>query len=52
LADYNIWDEVTVYFGNDKVTVDPQYDSKLLALCHKATIGFALRSPCDRQPFA
>ena len=37
LADYNIWDEVTVYFGNDKVTVDPQYDSKLLALCKKAT---------------
>jgi len=36
LADYNIWDEVTVYFGNDKVTVDPQYDSKLLALCQKA----------------
>ena len=37
LGDYNIWDEVTVYFGNDKVTVDPQYDSKLLALCKKAT---------------
>lgn len=36
LGDYNIWDEVTVYFGNDKVTVDPQYDSKLLALCQKA----------------
>ena len=36
LADYNIWDEVTVLFGNDKVTVDPQYDSKLLALCQKA----------------
>jgi len=36
LADYNIWDEVTVYFGNDKVAVDPQYDSKLLALCQKA----------------
>ncbi len=37
LADYNIWDEVTVYFGNDKVTVDPQYDAKLMALCQKAT---------------
>ena len=36
LADYNIWDEVTVYFGNDKVTVDPQYGPKLLALCQKA----------------
>ena len=36
LGDYNIWDEVTVYFGNDKVTVDPQYNAKLLALCQKA----------------
>ena len=36
LADYNIWDEVTVLFGNDKVTVDPQYNAKLLALCQKA----------------
>jgi outer membrane protein OmpA-like peptidoglycan-associated protein len=25
-----------VYFGNDKVTVDPQYNAKLLALCQKA----------------
>jgi outer membrane protein OmpA-like peptidoglycan-associated protein len=36
LGDYNIWDEVTVYFGNDKVTVDPQYYPKLQALCKKA----------------
>jgi outer membrane protein OmpA-like peptidoglycan-associated protein len=36
LGDYNIWDEVTVLFGNGKVTVDPQYDPKLLALCQKA----------------
>jgi outer membrane protein OmpA-like peptidoglycan-associated protein len=36
LADYNIWDEVTVYFGNDKVNIDPQYQPKLLALCEKA----------------
>jgi outer membrane protein OmpA-like peptidoglycan-associated protein len=36
LADYNIWDEVTVYFGNDKVAVDPQYQPQLLALCEKA----------------
>ena len=36
LADYNIWDEVTVDFGNDQVAVDPQYDSQLLALCQKA----------------
>ncbi len=37
LGDYNIWDEVTVYFGNGQVKVDPQYDSKLMALCKKAT---------------
>jgi outer membrane protein OmpA-like peptidoglycan-associated protein len=36
LGDYNIWDEVTVYFGNGKVSVDSEYDSKLLALCQKA----------------
>jgi outer membrane protein OmpA-like peptidoglycan-associated protein len=36
LGDYNIWDEVTVYFANGQVTVDPQYDSKLQALCQKA----------------
>src|SRR5208337_1692149 len=36
LADYNIWDEVTVLFGNGKVTVDPEYFPKLLALCQKA----------------
>jgi outer membrane protein OmpA-like peptidoglycan-associated protein len=36
LGDYNIWDEVTVLFGNDQVKVDPQYDSKLMALCQKA----------------
>src|SRR5271165_7003406 len=36
LGDYNIWDEVTVLFGNGKVTVDPEYFPKLLALCQKA----------------
>ena len=36
LADYNIWDETTVYFGNDQVEVDPQYDPKLQALAQKA----------------
>jgi len=37
LGEYNIWDEVTVYFGNGKVAVDPQYNAPLLALCQKAT---------------
>src|SRR5271168_3060343 len=30
LAEYNIMDEVTVYFGNGQVTVDPQYFPQLL----------------------
>lgn len=36
LGDYNIWDEVTVYFGNGKIDIDPQYKPKLLALAKKA----------------
>lgn len=36
LDDYYIRDEVTVYFGNGKVDVDPQYNSQLLALTEKA----------------
>lgn len=36
LGDYNIWDKVTVLFGNDKVAVDPQYYPQLQALCQKA----------------
>jgi OmpA-OmpF porin, OOP family len=36
LGDYNIWDEATVYFGNGKVNVDPQYFSQLQALAQKA----------------
>ena len=36
LDDYYILDEVTVYFGNGKVKVDPKYTSQLLALVEKA----------------
>jgi outer membrane protein OmpA-like peptidoglycan-associated protein len=36
LADYNILDEVTVYFGNGKVALDPQYNAQLLQLAEKA----------------
>jgi OmpA-OmpF porin, OOP family len=36
LAEYNIMDEVTVYFANGKVTVDPQYFPQLLKLSEKA----------------
>ena len=36
LGDYNIWDEATVYFGNGKVNVDPQYFAQLQALAQKA----------------
>ena len=36
LDDYNILDEVTVYFANGKVTIDPKYKPQLLQLAEKA----------------
>ena len=36
LDDYYIFDEVTVYFGNGKIKVDPKYVPQLLALAEKA----------------
>ena len=36
LDDFNILDEVIVYFGNGKITIDPQYKPQLLALVQKA----------------
>jgi len=36
LGDYNILGETTVYFGNGKITVDPQYQAQLLQLAQKA----------------
>ena len=36
LDDYYIYDEVTVYFGNGQVKVDPKYNEQLLALAEKA----------------
>lgn len=36
LDDYYILDEVTVYFANGKVSVDPKYTPQLLALVQKA----------------
>jgi OOP family OmpA-OmpF porin len=36
LDDYNIMDEVTVYFGNGKVDLDPKYKPQLLQLAEKA----------------
>ncbi len=36
LDDYYILDEVTVYFGNGKVKVDPNYTRQLMALVEKA----------------
>ena len=38
LDDYYIFDELTVYFGNGKVKVDPKYAPQLLALAGKAKI--------------
>jgi len=36
LGEYNILGEVTVYFANGKVALDPQYDSQLMDLARKA----------------
>ena len=36
LGQYNILDEVTIYFANGKVALDPQYKPQLLALAQKA----------------
>jgi OmpA-OmpF porin, OOP family len=36
LDDYYILDEVTVYFNNGKVNVDPKYTAQLMALVEKA----------------
>jgi outer membrane protein OmpA-like peptidoglycan-associated protein len=36
LDDYYIWGELTVYFGNGQVKVDPKYDAQLLALVEQA----------------
>jgi OOP family OmpA-OmpF porin len=36
LDDYYIFDELTVYFGNGKVKVDPKYNPQLMALADKA----------------
>jgi OmpA-OmpF porin, OOP family len=36
LDDYNIRDEVTIYFDNGKTDVDPKYEPQLLALAEKA----------------
>ena len=36
LDDYYIFDEITVYFDNGKIAVDPKYSPQLLALAEKA----------------
>jgi outer membrane protein OmpA-like peptidoglycan-associated protein len=36
LGQYNILGEATVYFGNGKVTIDPQYQPQLLQLAQQA----------------
>jgi outer membrane protein OmpA-like peptidoglycan-associated protein len=39
LDDYYILDEMTVYFDNGKVTIDPQYQTELLKLASSARIA-------------
>jgi OOP family OmpA-OmpF porin len=36
LGQYNILGEATVYFGNGKITIDPEYQPKLLQLAQQA----------------
>jgi OmpA-OmpF porin, OOP family len=36
LGQYNILGETTVYFGNGKITVDPQYQAQLVTLAQQA----------------
>ena len=36
LDDYYILDEITVYFGNGKVKIDPEYKPQLLKFAHRA----------------
>lgn len=36
MDDYYIFDEVTVYFANGKINIDPKYNSQLSALAEKA----------------
>ena len=45
LNDYYIIDELTVYFGNGKVKVDPQYRAQLVSLAEKAKTvkGYMIR---------
>ena len=45
LNDYYILDEVTVYFGNGKVNVEPKYNPQLVALAEKAktTKGYMIQ---------
>lgn len=36
LGEFNILDELTIYYGNGKTALDPKYEPQLLALCEKA----------------
>lgn len=36
LDEWNILDEVVIYYGNGKTALDPKYEPQLLALCEKA----------------
>jgi outer membrane protein OmpA-like peptidoglycan-associated protein len=36
LDEFNILDEVVIYFGNGRTALEPKYESQLLALCDKA----------------
>ena len=48
LADYNILDEVTVYFANGKVALDPKYNAQLLQLADQGQDHHCLYDPGER----
>ena len=48
LDDYNILDEVTVYFANGKVTIDPKYKPQLLAIGGEGQDDHGLHDPGER----
>ncbi len=45
LDDYNIMDEVTIYFANGKAALDPKYNAQLLQLAEKGEDDYRLHDP-------
>jgi len=50
LGEYNILGEVTVYFANGKVALDPQYDSQLMDLASRHRRSTRTSFRCKATP--